>query len=137
MAFGIPASYSETRRFKRRRDELRSAIEAAFESLGWRYSAVSFHTYRAEISIGLFSWGENVVVEMFPNDEIQVKSQCAFQPQIIDWGKNRRNVKQFFRRLEETENLCAETIANQRNPPAFDEKGFSPIERIFNESNKS
>ena len=92
---------------------------------------------RAKISPSLFSWGENVVVEIFPSSDIQVKSQCAFQPQIIDWGKNKRNVQQFFACLEQMTTSHLETAMTEKNLRAFDENGFSPIERIFNESNKA
>jgi len=133
MAFGLPASCVETRRFSSQQDALKSAIEAAFESLGWRYSTVSLFAYRASLSPNLLSWGERIVVEILPGGEIQVTSKCAYPLQIIDWGKNRQNVRQFFARLD----LSLETLTDEKKIRAFDEKGFSPVERIFDEADRN
>lgn len=42
------------------------------------------------------SWGETIVVsmsEVADNTVTEIESRCKFPVQIIDWGKNKRNVQ--------------------------------------------
>lgn len=57
----------------------------------------------ASVHVNWRSWGENVTVRV---DEarggtlVRIRSECAFPPQIFDWGKNKKNVSQIRLGLE-------------------------------------
>ena len=48
----------------------------------------------------LASWGENITVALYPVDgfttDIDIHSECALPTQIIDYGKNKKNVETLF-----------------------------------------
>jgi CBS domain-containing protein len=48
-------------------------------------------------------------------------------------GKNRENVQTFSTLVEQMEGSYTLLAPSEENPPAFDEKGYSPLERVFNE----
>ena len=47
------------------------------------------------------SWGEDIAIE-WDDRSVTATSRCVFPFQILDWGKNRINVKQFVSRWENT-----------------------------------
>lgn len=47
-------------------------------------------------SISFSSWGENISLHMSPYNDtqtlIEIKSECSLPTQLVDWGKNKKNV---------------------------------------------
>lgn len=39
-----------------------------------------------------FSWGEKIII-LFQDEIVSVRSKCKLPTQILDWGKNKKNVK--------------------------------------------
>ena len=60
--------------------------------LGWRYALMRENEFSAQTSTNLASWGENVWIT-FEDNKARIISQCATK-QVIDWGKNKTNVRQ-------------------------------------------
>lgn len=59
-------------------------------------------TITASTGIGAFSWGEKLLVHLSrvpDGTEVMVRSECAFPLQLVDYGKNRKNVEQILRAL--------------------------------------
>lgn len=55
---------------------------------------------RASVGTGILSWGENVTLHMSDTQQgtaVRIRSQCSFPLQLIDWGKNRKNVQEIVR----------------------------------------
>jgi hypothetical protein len=53
--------------------------------------------------VSLYSWGENVFVQISKFGdlvEVEIKSQCKLRTQIIDWGKNKRNITKIYGYVE-------------------------------------
>jgi len=49
-------------------------------------------------------------------------------------GKNKENVQSFLTLVEQVKGGYTLLVSSEQTPPAFDENGYSPVERIFNES---
>ena len=57
----------------------------------------------ASVPVNWASWGEKIDVSLTKSPggtDVVVRSQCAFPFQILDWGKNKRNVDWITRRIE-------------------------------------
>lgn len=51
---------------------------------------------QASVGTGLASWGEDLTVHLTQvpgGTGVHIRSQCSFPLQLIDWGKNKRNVE--------------------------------------------
>lgn len=51
----------------------------------------------ASIGTGLWSWGEKILVQLSEvpgGSAVRIRSECVFPLQLVDYGKNRRNVEQ-------------------------------------------
>ena len=59
--------------------------------------------FTARVPMSTSSWGERLTVTVSPLDRgtrVTARSTCSFPLQIIDWGKNRRNVTRILARVE-------------------------------------
>ncbi len=50
----------------------------------------------------LYSWGEKIKIR-FSEGIVVISSQCKLKTQILDWGKNKRNVIKFKKLLVQGE----------------------------------
>jgi hypothetical protein len=53
-----------------------------------------FITARSRLNI--WSWTEKVIVNIDDCGHVRVESKCTLPTQVVDWGKNRRNVEKIF-----------------------------------------
>ncbi|WP_438426087.1 hypothetical protein [Aquimarina macrocephali] len=56
-------------------------------------------TIYAKSSLNIWSWFEKISIRIEENGNVTMTSECYLSTQIVDWGKNKRNVKTFFRHL--------------------------------------
>ncbi len=61
-------------------------------------SGVALHPpyVTASTGLGMWSWGEKILVQLSEvpgGSAVRVRSECAFPLQLVDYGKNRRNVQ--------------------------------------------
>ena len=52
----------------------------------------------AKTSVSLASWGENIRLEVVPDgdDAAVVRMASTVKAQLVDWGKNRRNIEKLL-----------------------------------------
>ena len=79
--------------------QLAQLIPAALQSLGWSCYQSSPTSFNSSVNLGWLSWGENITVDFSHPSWIQVTSKCAFPLQIVDWGKNQKNIDKFLAQL--------------------------------------
>ena len=100
MAFGFPPKHS----FKYELNNLNKdyflyyAIEAA-KKLKWDVISIYENGFTALTPFSMVSWKEEVTVHI-ENNVVQTKSRCT-SIQMIDYGKNRKNVENLFSTIEE------------------------------------
>lgn len=143
MAFGFPACATGRRNHSCRRDLLASAVQEALDGLGWGYETVSPDHLEARVPAGIWSWGEKLNITISYDGAVTATSECVLATQCFDWGKNQRNVEEFFDQLSR-KMAAREPSPVQKplqeghgqkthEPPTapFDERGMTPIERVF------
>lgn len=58
------------------------------------------HTATAEFGLTLWSWGENIVLEVGQNGasgaRVTLKSTSKLRTTLFDWGKNKRNLRKIL-----------------------------------------
>lgn len=94
MAFGITPKHIQELSFEGLTQEQTLAIGiAAATKLGWSVGYTSPNGFIAYTSMSLASYSEEVSVKInVPN--VTIKSECTGS-QLVDWGKNKKNVEQF------------------------------------------
>ncbi|MGK7392480.1 MAG: rhomboid family intramembrane serine protease [Candidatus Cyclobacteriaceae bacterium M2_1C_046] len=81
------------------------AIEAAFK-LDWNVSFVSETGFIAYTKFSWSSWSEEVTVKI-DNGVANLKSECTGS-QLMDWGKNKKNVETLLTKLEEVKSVMTQ-----------------------------
>lgn len=99
------AKYSENQVIPLRPDYLVNAVAAVLNQLGWTYQMNSNAQFYATTSISFTSFGENITVEIFSDSMVKVESKSAVPFQLVDWGRNRKNVQTFFTQLRIVANV--------------------------------
>jgi rhomboid protease GluP len=87
------------------------AIEAA-KKLDWNIGATSEGGFMAYTKFSMSSWSEEVEVRM--NDTtVTLQSQCTGN-QIVDWGKNKKNIEELIVIIEELKNSFSPDELSQK-----------------------
>ena len=128
MAIGFPASYSERVDLNISRGSARNVVAHAFDRLGWHFEMLDADTFKAFVSVSGLSWGEFVTVSLSEASILQIRSACR-NWQIIDWGKNKKNVEQFLSLFEAR--AAREEQLNGGEPAYLDADDKTPIERAI------
>lgn len=113
MAFGVSPKHVREQIFQSLTYEeiLITALEAA-KKLNWKIGFTSQRAFIAYTKFSMTSWGEEVKVNV-EHEKLIVKSECTGN-QLIDWGKNKRNVDAFLEAFQETiATLSPEEIAQR------------------------
>ena len=79
--------------------------------LGWTITKVETNIISAQLPTSLSSWGESFEIELFEN-HAEIKSFCVGN-QLIDWGKNKKNVSLFVDKFDKNNSQNIE--ANDSN----------------------
>jgi hypothetical protein len=98
MAFGFPASYQlVVSNIPKDTDIIRS-VGSALSRIGWN-PTLEKNIYRASTNLSMGSSGEKITVEILPNKSIKITSKSSVIFQLLDFGKNKRNVDRFLEEL--------------------------------------
>jgi hypothetical protein len=127
MAFGFPASYTNTVDLTGSRQDAREAVRAVLDLLGWPYVEQHADRFVATVPMSGSSWGETVTITLESPAVARVNSACRFL-QLFDWGKNKRNVDVFIERFSLREVRYAKT---SDDPKYFDSEGKTPLDRAL------
>ena len=82
--------------------QLLDAVDAALEDIGAagiRWPDDDFA--RASMGFSLWSYGEDLTVEVSDDGEVTVTSECSFPLQLVDWGKNSRNCRRLLDAIDD------------------------------------
>lgn len=55
----------------------------------------------SRITSGFWSWGENINATIYNDGIVLIESSCVAKTQILDWGKNARNIAKIFKGIEQ------------------------------------
>lgn len=95
------ARYQGVMQFPGTREQVIAASQEAARRSGLRVKAVdpAAGLVHAETRTSMWSWGEKITVHVDGYNQVSMLSQCLLPTQLIDWGKNKRNVNRFFGHL--------------------------------------
>lgn len=57
---------------------------------------------RATVNVTLMSWGEHITINVGQHPQgsvVHIESKCAMPVQLVDWGRNKKNVDHIVRGL--------------------------------------
>lgn len=113
MAFGLSPKYTQDLLL----DDLDKShflilsLEAA-SLLGWNVSFVSETGFIAYTKASWSSWSEEITIKVSDN-RVSIKSECM-GTQLMDWGKNKKNVGRLLSKIKEVKGgLTEEDIASR------------------------
>lgn len=95
----MPRKYESNRRYSTSPDILFIKCQEAVGICGFelKNTIPSLSRIEARVGMSIWSFGENLSIQVAKDSSVWVSSQCTSQ--IIDYGKNRRNVERFFMTL--------------------------------------
>lgn len=64
-----------------------------------KYHDIPSGTIMAETQMSLWSWGEEIRINVDGSGNVTIKSECKLATQIIDWGRNKKMVNKIFSNL--------------------------------------
>jgi hypothetical protein len=103
MAVGFPyPRFRESRTYPVGEGELRTAVGAALEQLGWPAKILWGQDFQARVPTTNWSWHHDFKVRILPGGVVDAESKSAYQDMFIDLGRNKRNVEKFFAQMEQT-----------------------------------
>ncbi len=85
-------------------EQAEAAVYQAFCNAGIKAVKWGGGYLRGITKTGWRSWGENVEAWISQGPEgaaIQLRSECSLPTQVIDWGKNRKNVERIVGALRQ------------------------------------
>lgn len=93
--FGFPAKYSKRIELNVSRQTAREAIEYTLGLLSWTFSQIDADKFLVRSQLSPFSWGEKITISLTEPGVLYIESKCL-PLQMIDWGKNKKNVNDFL-----------------------------------------
>jgi rhomboid protease GluP len=130
MAFGFPAKHTEYLDLNGIDKDVFfvAALEAATR-LGWNISFVSESGFIAYTQFSWSSWSEELKVK-FEADTVTIKSECVVG-QLVDWGKNRKNIEGLLEEIEEIRSALSPEQLNDK-VAELQQRFASPADDILN-----
>ena len=98
----MTAKFEESRKFELGKSELMQSAKRALEKCNFKIAIIDEEKgwIRARTKLSWWSWTEVIDVDIKEDGILNIKSVCYFVAQIFAWGKNKRNVKAFFEKME-------------------------------------
>lgn len=97
----MAAKFEDSKKFALNKSQLLDKVKMVIEKCNFEIKSFDkdLGLIQAKTKISLWSWSENIEVRIQDDGHVKVKSECSLPSQFIDWGKNKRNVKQIFESL--------------------------------------
>ena len=96
MAFGLPALFQKTIAHRLSREEVLERIKKTFQTLEWKIIDEDEFYIEGKTLNGAMTFGERVQCDV-REQMFAIRSECILPTQIIDFGKNKKNVDAFLK----------------------------------------
>jgi rhomboid protease GluP len=87
------------------------AIETAHK-IGWEVSFASKNGLIAYTNNGMFSWNAEITIKI--EDSYAVLKSSSLGNEMMDWGKNRKNINKFILAFQEQKSLSTKEILEKQ-----------------------
>lgn len=79
---------------------MRRAAEA-MRRLGWEVLRAEDSFVEGNLGMTIWSWGEDISIRQVSQDQVEVASRSKLVTQIIDFGRNRKNVEKLLAAIDQ------------------------------------
>lgn len=128
MSFGFPAYSTGSRRFDLAQPELADVVGESLSNLRWHHESPLSNVFTARNSVNLWSWGERLIITVAQDGTVTARSECLLATQCFDWGKNRKNVEEFF---DQIFRVVLAHKASRSQVMTHEETSLTPLERVI------
>lgn len=73
----------------------------AMRRLGWNVFRVEETFLEGSLKMSIWSWGEDIQLRQISNDQVEMVSKCKLVTQVIDWGRNRKNIDKLLAMMDQ------------------------------------
>ncbi|MFT4970014.1 MAG: hypothetical protein ACI9O4_001766 [Chitinophagales bacterium] len=102
MAIGLPAYHEERRKHGSTKERCEEQVRQTLSRLPWIEIAYLKEAFDYRTGGTILTHAERIIVYV-GNTEILVKSACLNPAQFLDFGKNKKNVVEFFKKYDNLE----------------------------------
>lgn len=97
----MAAKFEKSKNYDLDKMQLIEKVKIALEKCKFNIKSIDENSgiIHAKSKLSFWSWIEKIDIKIGDNGSVSMKSECSLPTQIIDWGKNKRNVKKFFNAL--------------------------------------
>ena len=99
MALGLPAYHEVRKKHLLSKAACELKVEKTLEQLPWVKIGYMPNAFDYRTQGSMLTFAERVLIYV-GETEILVKSTCLFPGQFLDFGKNQRNVEEFFHNFD-------------------------------------
>lgn len=90
--------------YNKKFDMVFSSAIAAASAIGWQvtFTDKSTGVISARTPTNLWTWGDNVSIRVYriENSTVKVDVSSGTQNQVVDWGRNKRNILSYYGKLD-------------------------------------
>lgn len=94
MAIGFPAKHQEVFEWDHEEEFLWEMVEKSLEALKWGITSQRGDMIYAKTPTGSVTLGERIIIQV-AHPKVAIRSECFVPTQIVDFGKNKKNVAVF------------------------------------------
>ena len=73
----------------------------AMRRMGWNVFRVEETFLEGSVSMSIWSWGEDIQMRQVSNDQVELVSKCKLVTQVIDFGRNRKNIDKILAMMDQ------------------------------------
>ncbi len=94
----MAAKFKHTETYPLAKAELLEQVKRALAHCKFKITEIGEDegVIHAKSAVNFWSWREKIEVNIDADGSVSMKSECVLPTQVVDWGKNKKNVQQFF-----------------------------------------
>lgn len=98
----MAAKFEESKKYDLNKEELIIKVKEVLRLCKFKIINIDEKSgvIHAKSKLNIWSWTEDIIVTIEEDGQLNIKSECYLPTQILDWGKNKRNVRKFFSHLD-------------------------------------
>lgn len=73
----------------------------AMRRMGWNVFRVEPQFLEGSVSMSFWSWGEDIQMRQVAEDQVELVSKCKLVTQVIDFGRNRKNIDKILNMMDQ------------------------------------
>jgi hypothetical protein len=92
----MPANYVKIVNVKEDSERFLENLSERLKEYNWKIDSLTDKSLTLTTGTSFLSWGERIIIEKLSHSMLSITSECKLVTQIVDWGKNKRNVERIL-----------------------------------------